>query len=281
MSDETLILNQDLAIKEDDSEVPTSEVGVKRVAVNPILARIHPVREVARNLFVCVYGPPGKGKTVFSVAGVPNPLFIGCSANGWDSLINFDITRNTPAIRVEDYRELEKGIIDAVRYGDIDCETVILDDFPELARRTVKDLLIEDKKNPHLPMEHNYKEAIGVLSDIIDKLLRCGKNIVMTLGVAEEEDTVEGSKVMVMRPNLWPSLTKIVYSTFSIVCYFSADMDDRTAEVNYRYIQLNGTHRVVAKNRLSGLPGKMRDPSMPALLAAHKHWLEKADSDGS
>tara|TARA_R110000803_G_scaffold205530_2_gene272255 strand:+ start:3794 stop:4654 length:861 start_codon:yes stop_codon:yes gene_type:complete len=77
----------------------------------------------------CFYGPEGSGKTSIA-AHFPKPVFLQVSGEtGLDTLINTHQLPETPRFQNIDTYDDYKGGIDAIRHGDHDFKTLVIDTF--------------------------------------------------------------------------------------------------------------------------------------------------------
>lgn len=247
--------------------------------MSSILDRVAPVSESPPAFKMCLFGPPGSGKTV-KAAEAPKPLVLDVEGSA-RSLLNHSWTRDTPVAPVKSTLELEDLIFDA-RDGKLDeYETLIIDTFSELEARSLSERLIarhridSSKYDPYTPQMLDYKWNGERLRRLTVALFDLPHNVILVVHDTEQKDDEDGK--IYIRPGLAPKLAKTVRGLMHVTGYLTSEL---TEGGEFRQsLQVHPTGRVQAKCRVGGLPVIIQNPNLEDIFKANVEMpVEEAET---
>jgi len=196
-----------------------------------------------------IYGPPGRGKTVFS-ARCPNPIILD-TEDGTSSLRNFPDTEKTPVIKVRNLDRMQE-VYRAIATDQIKCDTVVVDTFSELSNRSMDAWLTQlnsadPNRDKYLSTWPDFNRNQQVMRRLALALRDLPKHIILICHEREVEDKSEGRRYKM--PDLAPELAKTMVSMMSVIGRMTHRRDDESGTVT-RELQIEGSRTVEAKSRI-------------------------------
>lgn len=212
---------------------------------------------------VCIYGPPGVGKTVLAATS-PKPLFLDVES-GFESVENHpELIAHARRMKFQGVKQAEK-LAEKVLEGAFDAyETIVIDTFTALQDRALKEFTIAAyKKNPNLredaytPEGKDYQRNTEMLKHIVSLFRDAEKHIIFLCHDKEDKDERTGA--MFIRPQLTPKLASKLIADCSIVGYMS-NSGGKNGEPVTRHLQVQPSPSIHAKSRTGGLPAIIKNP---------------------
>lgn len=240
-------------------------------AIRAIL-KVRPPQEAYNWLNFLPYGEVGAGKThlLGTAADDPrtSPVLAVDVEGGFTTLRNkSDIDTVTVRSRTEMislYNELFKSIDPAT--NTLYYKTIGVDSGTELADLYMKEIMaaygaVNQNIDTDVPDQRAYGKSRSQMRNLVRALrdLPCNTIFVCAMGTAQEEG--QPSKVF---PKFSGQLRTEIPGFMDIVGYLAADVRTGESEVR-RTLQLQGTKRVVAKDRTGALGSLVENPTIPLL----------------
>ena len=235
-------------------------------------------------LKLCVYGPPGSGKTVFA-AHAPKPFIID-TENSTEALDDWpELKRLSKIIKCENVNE----IIDCIELCTNsdpfvrDRETVIIDTASETQEMMIQRLLerqVADpnspRKNEFLAYQSDYRESGERLRRLFIQLRNLDMHvIILSHDVEKYSQSADGSeRLIAIRPDMTPKLAKTVKRIVGLQGYLTSREQDNEY---VREMRVRHSGIIEAKTRYKYLPTKIENPTFQLILdAKNKEDKEKA-----
>jgi len=218
-----------------------------------------------------IYGDPGVGKTYLLGTAIDDPrtspVLIFDVEGGMKTL------RNKPGIDVvpvrsmkelqDGYNKLFKSIVDDQIY----YKTVCIDSLTELADLDIKTIMQQaynqnpDKIDIDVPDQRGWGKSRNHIRTIVRAFRDLPCNVIYTASIGQQSEENQPTK---FHPGFAGKLRTEIPGFMDIVGYMTAVIHPVSKEVT-RQLQVQGTNRVVAKDRTSTLGSKVDDPSIPKL----------------
>jgi len=225
-------------------------------------------------LNILVYGVPGCGKTHFlgTAADDPrtSPVLVLDVEGGLRTLRKFPNKHNIERIVVRSLRDIDEKynmLYHSIAEGRFPYKTIGIDSGTELADLDMRLVMADayqrnpDKVNIDVPSPREW----GITRNHMRKLIRAFKdlpcNFIMTAQMGEKQE--EGQPTTYF-PGFAGKLVREAPGFFDIVGYLSVDYDPTGGPVT-RKLQIQGTKKVVAKDRDDLLGGLMENPTIPQM----------------
>lgn len=248
-----------------DTELPAHVIALReKLAVKPPQLNVEYVNAL-------VYGEPGVGKTFLMGTADDDertsPSLVFDVEGGMATL------RRKPGIDVYPVRSMEdltKGfetLWESITDGEMYYKTVGIDSLTELADLDLKDIMTKaynanpDKIDKDVPDQRGYGKSRSHIRNIVRAFrdLPCNVIYIASIGTLQEEG--QPNKVY---PAFSGKLRTEVPGFMDIVGYLYNEVDPIKGDIT-RHLQVQGTRRVVAKDRTAALGGKVINPTIPML----------------
>lgn len=216
---------------------------------------------------LCIFGPPGVGKTVLA-ASAPKTLLL-CnnasevvSAKGMGSPADKWVTPN--------YEALTEAFEYLRHEGYKDYDWVWIDNLTliqEQGMDVIMEALVEKKKerNRWVPDQGQYLENQNHLSTLVRDFITLPMNFGITAHSMKAEDEEENNVLMPMLQGGQGAISQKICGYMNCVGYLHAYRTKEQGTVRKAYFEKSSTKLV--KKRNHGMPGIVTDPTMPLLLS--------------
>jgi hypothetical protein len=218
-----------------------------------------------------VYGYPGVGKTFLMGSADDDertrPVLIFDVEGGMMTL------KDKPGIDVvpvRSYRELVENynkLYNSIKDGKMYYKTVGIDSGTELADLDIKAIMkvshdqSPEKIDPDVPDQRGWGKSRGHMRTVVRAFRDLPCHVIITASVATQQEQDQPTLVF---PGFAGKLKTEVPGFMDIVGYYFSEVDP-VREVVTRKLQVQGTRRVVAKDRTSKLGGVVLNPTIPDL----------------
>lgn len=250
----------------------TPEISPEHQALRDSL-KVMPPSEIVAYINALFYGDPGAGKTFLMGSAddspITSPLLVFDVEGGMATL------RNKPGIDVIPVRSME-DLVDNYNklYKSIDAETgkmyyktVGIDSLTELADLNIKDIMRKsweanpEKIDKDVPDQRGWGKSRAQIRTIVRAFRDLPCNVIYIAAAGSQQEEGQPTKVF---PGFAGKLRTEVPGFMDIVGYYFNEIDPTGGEIT-RKLQVQGTRRVVAKDRTSTLNGLVENPTIPML----------------
>lgn len=218
-----------------------------------------------------IYGDPGVGKTYFMGTADDDertrPLLIFDVEGGMKTLAS---KSGIDVVRVRSVKELTNGynkLFKSIVNGKMYYKTVGIDSLTEVADLDMKTIMHEaylqnpDKIDEDVPDPRGWGKSRNHIRTIVRAFRDLPCHVIYTASIGSVSEEGVPTKYM---PGFAGKLKTEVPGFMDIVGLMTAKIDPITKEVT-RQLQVQGTNRVVAKDRTSALGGLVNEPTIPML----------------
>ncbi len=214
---------------------------------------------------MCLFGPPGVGKTVFA-ATAPKPLFFQVE-QGFESLYNHpELVKEARRMRYQGAKQAELLAQKMIEGHFGEYETLVIDTISGLQDRTLKEWTVAaHKKNPgqrddpFTPEGKDYQRNTEFLKHIIQQLCAVEKHVLFLAHQTQDKDEATG-RMGPIRPALTGKAAAKLEREVGILGHMTATMTEGGKVT--RRIQLQPTKQVWAKNRIGGMPNAIEGENL-------------------
>jgi phage nucleotide-binding protein len=237
------------------------------------LLQVRPPTEIVEWMNIMVYGDPGAGKTWLtgSAADDPRtgPILIGDIEGGLTTLRHRSDVDVSPPIRsMKELEKLYNDLYKSIKNGKMYYKTVALDSLTELADLDMRDIMKDaysrnpDKVDKDVPSQREWGKSRAHMRTIVRAFRDLPCHVIYTAQVATLQEEGQPTKFF---PGLAGKLRTEIPGFMDIVGYLTTDASEG---VIVRKLQVQGTRRVVAKDRTSALAPKtgfIENPTIPMM----------------
>lgn len=248
---------------------------------------VAPPSEAVDWLNFLIYGEPGAGKTYLAGTAEDSKLtspVLFIDVEGGVATIRF--RKTIDVVTVRSMPELEK--IHGKLYHSIDdkgrmyYKTVVIDSLSELTDVDMRFIMKDaygrnpDKVDPDVPSQREWGKARNHMRTIVRAFRDLPCNVIFTCQVAMDKD--EGQPLR-YRPGFAGKLATELPGFMDIVGYI---YPENNQGVIIRKLQVQGTRRVVAKDRTASLGDVLENATIPQLFdLIHNHAGPSVKSDAA
>jgi phage nucleotide-binding protein len=236
------------------------------------LLQVKPPSEVVDWINLLVYGDPGSGKTWLTGTAADDkrlsPLLIADVEGGLTTLRHRKDVDVKPIRSMKDLEALYNTLYKSIKDGKIHYGTVAIDSLSELADLDMRDIMKEayaknpDKVDKDVPSQREWGKARAHMRTIVRAFRDLPCHVIYTAQVATLQEEGQPTKYF---PGLSGKLRTEIPGFMDIVGYLTAESQQGVIE---RRLQIQGTRRVVAKDRTSSLApeaGFIESPTLPMM----------------
>lgn len=233
--------------------------------------KVVPPSGIVKFINLLVYGDPGVGKTWLMGSAIHSPLT--------SPVLIFDVEggmttlKHLPGIDVIPVRSMKEltdnynRLYNSIKNGSMYYKTVGIDSLTELADLDIKSIMKDaytqspDKIDPDVPDQRGWGKSRNHIRTIVRAFRDLPCHVIYTASAASQQEQDQPTKVF---PGFAGKLRTEVPGFMDIVAYYFNEVDP-VREVITRKFQVQGTRRVIAKDRTNSLNGLVVNPDIPML----------------
>lgn len=231
---------------------------------------VKPPSEAVDWLNILIYGEPGAGKTYLAGTAEDDPrtspvLFL--DIEGGVTTIRhrqkIDVPPNVKTIK--EVEELYNKLYGAIENGRLPYKTIVIDSLSELTDVDMRSIMHDayrrnpDKVDKDVPSQREWGKARSHMRTIVRAFRDLPCNVIYTAQVATIQEEGQPTKHL---PGFAGKLRTELPGFMDIVGYLYPDMQG--GEIT-RKLQLQGTRRVVAKDRTDALGDVLENATIPGI----------------
>jgi hypothetical protein len=232
---------------------------------------VRPPSEVVEFLNFLVYGPPGAGKTWLAGTAEDDsrtsPVLFVDIEGGAATIRNRQGIDIPSAIKsIQEMEALYNKLWKSIDKGKLYYKTVVVDSLSELTDVDMRSIMKEayqrnpDKVDKDVPSQREWGKARSHMRTIVRAFRDLPCNVIFTAQLATVQE--EGQPTL-NQPGFAGKLRTELPGFMDVVGYLYADVQ---GEVITRKLQVQGTRRVVAKDRTSTLGSVLENPTIPMMF---------------
>lgn len=236
--------------------------------VSELLA-IETIDDQVEWLNILVYGDPGVGKTYFGGTAEDHPdlaPMLAVNIEGGLTTLRHRKGLHTKTVRsMKELENLYNTLYHSISDGKIKYKTLMLDSLTELADLDMRDIMKEafsrnpDKVDKDVPSQREWGKSRAHIRTIVRAFRDLPCHVIYTAHVGTEQNEGQPMKYF---PGFSGKLRTEVPGFMDIVGYMSVQNKGGGPA---RFLQVQGTNRVVAKDRTAALGDVVEDPSLPLI----------------
>lgn len=221
-----------------------------------------------------IYGDVGAGKTHLLGTAADHvetaPVFIFDVEGGLKTLLKFPNKELIERKKVRSMQELTDGfnlLFKAIKNGRLPYGTVAVDSLTELTDLDMRTIMSEaydrnpDKVDKDVPSQREWGKARNHIRTIVRAFRDLPCNVIFTAQVGSLQEEGQPTKFF---PGFAGKLRTEVPGFMDVVGYLYAEQDPVGDGVT-RKLQLQGTRRIVAKDRFGTLGSVLENPTIPMM----------------
>lgn len=232
---------------------------------------VKPPTEVVDWINLLVYGEAGVGKTFLGGTAddspATSPLLVFDVEGGMQTLRKKPNVDVVPIRSMKDIELNYNKLYASIKNGKIYYKTVMIDSLPELAdldMRTIMKAAYKanpDKVDEDVPSPREWGKTRNHIRTIVRAFRDLPCHVIYTAHVSTFMEEGQPTRHF---PSFAGKLGKEVPGFMDIVGYYYAETEPGSGVIT-RKLQIQGTRRVVAKDRTDALGGLVENPTMPML----------------
>lgn len=230
-----------------------------------------------RWLNMLIYGDPGSGKTFYLGTAQDDSRtrpYLHIDIDGGVETIRSKMAtaKKKDGIHRKEIRSLESlksfyndGLRKLAMDGEFPYKTIGVDNLSELAALDMRDIMKEaysrnpDKVDIDVPSQREWGKSREHMRNIVRAFRDLPCNVIFTAHVNTKQDEGQPPKY---QPGFAGKLIQDIPGFVDVVGYLRAVS---TGEEVKRILQVQGTNRVIAKDRTQSLGNKLDDPTIPMM----------------
>ena len=237
-------------------------------------------------LNLLIYGDPGAGKTYLGGTAEDDartrPVLVIDIEGGTTTLRGWPGIDVVPVRSMPELEKLHGELYHSIKDGKIHYKTLMIDSLPELADLDMRFIMKEaysrnpEKVDKDVPSQREWGKSRVHIRAIVRAFRDLPCNTIFTAQVGMQQEEGQPTKYF---PGFAGKLRTEVPGFCDIVGFLQPEIDPITKGV-VRRLQVQGTKRVVAKDRTSALGGVVVDPTIPMLWDLIHNTAVPTSSDG-
>lgn len=268
-----------------DYQMPVAALPQRTVDLSRIFSTVKDMEDEDARFIGGIYGPAGGGKTVGAMTMAqlitPSDKFILYNYTGqnWNSLKNHPELMRRTKMRPFDNMDDLAGLVAALMMPSVREQTkigtIIFDEYNTMFDMEVADitqvraaqLMTEKKqyKDPHTSEWPDYNTAKAHMIEMMNNILQIPEINVIFICHPREQ-----SKTFVTEPDFFPKAAQEFMRSLNSLYYLNRENVNGNV---VRRVILQGDQKLVAKNRIGGLPDIIDgDGAMHMIADAYNKW---------
>lgn len=260
----------------------TATAELKSVEQEQALAELQELREKLQVVALddgddwmnqLIYGDVGAGKTHLLGTSADHietsPLFIFDIEGGLKTLLKFPNKNQIERKKVRSMQELTDGyntLFKSIKNGKLPYGTVGVDSLTELADLDMRTIMTEaydknpDKVDKDVPSQREWGKVRNHIRTIVRAFRDLPCNVIFTAQVGSLQEEGQPTKFF---PGFAGKLRTEIPGFMDVVGYLYAENEPGGDVI--RKLQLQGTRRIVAKDRFGSLGAYLENPTIPMM----------------
>ena len=253
-----------------EPQQPEEEHSVKVEQTLREKLQVRPPSEIISWLNILIYGEIGAGKTWFGGTADDDertrPLLVIDTEGGITTLRHRSEVDVVTLRSVPELEKLHNDLYHSIENGTMHYKSLMIDSLPELADLDMRTIMREaysknpDKVDRDVPSPREYGKSRIHMRAIVRAFRDLPCNTIFTAQVNSLQE--EGQPIKYF-PGFTGKMKTEIPGFMDIVGYLQPEVDPQGVIV--RKLQVQGTRRVVAKDRTSALGSVVENPTVPML----------------